>query len=240
FAGTLPLADQDPNVIDAELRKRARLFSARHLVNLHKHIALRALPDTAVRPAIASSASLSKLSGTPRRYVDDDDIGYRRPAAVLCCARPASGHAAAAPPTAARNSRRPMVTVIRPSRARCVKVTIPRRERAVPNSAASGARAGSARPGTGCNGAPPDPTQLPAKKRILCDRHHIANAMAEQSSRNPSVVPASIIGRPASNRASIFFSMNPVLEGPRGLKRRGPPFSAVPPPPLKEMGTCSG
>jgi hypothetical protein len=64
FAGKLPLADQDANVIDAELRKSARLFSARHLVNLHKHIALRALPDTAVRPAIASSASLSKLSGT--------------------------------------------------------------------------------------------------------------------------------------------------------------------------------
>src|SRR5262245_21945132 len=32
-----------------------------------------------------------------------------------------------------------MVTVIRPSRARCVKGTIPRHERAVPNSAASGA-----------------------------------------------------------------------------------------------------
>ena len=38
-----------------------------------------------------------------------------------CCARAASGHAAAAPPTAASNSRRPMVTVIRPSRARCVR-----------------------------------------------------------------------------------------------------------------------
>ena len=37
------------------------------------------------------------------------------------CARAASGHAAAAPPSAASNSRRPMVTVIRPSRARCVK-----------------------------------------------------------------------------------------------------------------------
>src|SRR5215467_4682498 len=33
--------------------------------------------------------------------------------------------------TAASNSRRPMVTVIRPSRARCVKGRIPRRERAV-------------------------------------------------------------------------------------------------------------
>ena len=37
-----------------------------------------------------------------------------------CCARAASGHAAA-PPSAVSNSRRPMVTVIRPSRARCVK-----------------------------------------------------------------------------------------------------------------------
>ena len=42
-----------------------------------------------------------------------------------------SGHAAAAPPGAASNSRRPMVTVIRPSRARCVKERIPRHERAV-------------------------------------------------------------------------------------------------------------
>ena len=48
-----------------------------------------------------------------------------------CCARAASGHATAAPPSAASNSRRPMVTVIRPCRARCVKGTIPRRERAV-------------------------------------------------------------------------------------------------------------
>src|SRR5262249_55098674 len=46
---------------------------------------------------------------------------------------------AAAPPSAASNSRLSMVTVIRPSRARCVKATIPRHERAVP-----AARAGSA------------------------------------------------------------------------------------------------
>src|SRR6516225_638220 len=50
---------------------------------------------------------------------------------TACCARAASGHAAAAPPSAASNSRRPMVTVIRPSRARCVKATIPRHARAV-------------------------------------------------------------------------------------------------------------
>jgi len=48
-----------------------------------------------------------------------------------CCARAANGHAAAAPPSAASNSRRPMVTVIRPSREGCVKATIPRHQRAV-------------------------------------------------------------------------------------------------------------
>src|SRR5262245_25565408 len=48
-----------------------------------------------------------------------------------CCACAASGHAVAAPPSAASNSRRPMVTVIRPSRVRCVKGRIPRHERGV-------------------------------------------------------------------------------------------------------------
>src|SRR5262249_17470422 len=38
-----------------------------------------------------------------------------------CFARAARGPAAAPPPSATSNSRRPMVTVIRPSRARCVK-----------------------------------------------------------------------------------------------------------------------
>src|SRR5262249_45193343 len=50
---------------------------------------------------------------------------------AACWARAASGHAATAPPRAASNSRRPMVTVIRPSRARCVKQTIARHQRAV-------------------------------------------------------------------------------------------------------------
>src|SRR5262249_32955043 len=54
------------------------------------------------------------------------------PAGTLLTARfRASGHATAAPPSAASNSRRPMVTVIRPSRARCVEGTIARRERTV-------------------------------------------------------------------------------------------------------------
>src|SRR6516162_8325380 len=51
----------------------------------------------------------------------------------------AGGHTAAAPPSAASNSRRPMVTVMRPSRARCVDGTIARHRRAGPNSAAPGA-----------------------------------------------------------------------------------------------------
>src|SRR5262245_36892623 len=52
-------------------------------------------------------------------------------AADLPCAPAANGHAAAAPPSATNNFRRPMVTVIRPSRARCVKGRIPRHERGV-------------------------------------------------------------------------------------------------------------
>src|SRR5262249_8596369 len=45
--------------------------------------------------------------------------------------RPHRERHAVAPPSAASNSRRPMVTFIRPSRARCVKATISRHERAV-------------------------------------------------------------------------------------------------------------
>src|SRR5262249_39757725 len=61
------------------------------------------------------------------------DALRRNPATgiAVCCVRTASGHAAAAPPSAASNFRRPMVTVIRPSRARCVKGTIPHQERLV-------------------------------------------------------------------------------------------------------------
>src|SRR6516165_11378003 len=61
------------------------------------------------------------------------ELLFRNPITDIadCCAHAASGHAAAAPPSAASNSRRLMVTVIRPSRARCVKTTIPRHERAV-------------------------------------------------------------------------------------------------------------
>src|SRR5262245_37910891 len=65
---------------------------------------------------------------------------------VVDCPAAANGHAATAPPSAASNSRRPMVTVIRPSRARCVKGTIARHDRAV-LIAQHPARAGG-KPGT--------------------------------------------------------------------------------------------
>src|SRR5262249_4280017 len=59
----------------------------------------------------------------------DSDHPYTGTAA--CCAHAASGHAAAAPPSAASSSLRPMLTVMRPSRARCVEGTIARHRRAV-------------------------------------------------------------------------------------------------------------
>src|SRR6516162_4814766 len=64
--------------------------------------------------------------------VDASDLALTREALyrTLSLERAASGHAAALP-SAASNSRRPMVTVIRPSRARCVKERIPRLQRAV-------------------------------------------------------------------------------------------------------------
>jgi hypothetical protein len=70
---------------------------------------------------------------------------HRRAASArICCARAASGHATAAPPSAASNSRRPMVTAMRPSRARVRKWNDTTPRCAVPNSAATGA-GGSAR-----------------------------------------------------------------------------------------------
>src|SRR6516225_5558903 len=56
-----------------------------------------------------------------------------------CCARAASGHAAAAPPSAASNSRRPTVTVIRPSRAKVREGNDTTSRACCPNSAARGA-----------------------------------------------------------------------------------------------------
>src|SRR5262249_31969817 len=96
-------------------------------------------------PAELYSSQHSRPSTRPRSFnprrravsreeaSDSGDARFKYPITGIagCCARAASGHAAAAPPSTASNSRRPMVTVIRPSRARCVKGTIPRYERAV-------------------------------------------------------------------------------------------------------------
>src|SRR5262249_27601795 len=84
-----------------------------------------------------------------------------------CCARAVSGHAATAPPSAASNSRRPMVTVMRPPVRGCVNATIPRHERAV-LTAWPLARAG--RHDTGLNGSPPSKTLLAFKSCLLCPR----------------------------------------------------------------------
>ena len=67
------------------------------------------LRSAAIRACPSASVSGNDPS-TPMRRVPSG-----------CCAPAASGHATAAPPSATSNSRRPMVTIIRPSRARCVK-----------------------------------------------------------------------------------------------------------------------
>src|SRR6516165_8085092 len=74
----------------------------------------------AARRVLISGSSSAKAVSTPIRRIRSG-----------CCARAPTGHDAAAPPSAASNSRRPMVTVIRPSRARCVKATVSRHERRV-------------------------------------------------------------------------------------------------------------
>src|SRR5262245_29462114 len=87
--------------------------------------------------AFAASATLLPplvaITETRRPHASSGEPTVRNPTTGIaaCCACAAIGHAALAPPSAASNSRLPMVTVIRPSRARCVKGRIPRHERAV-------------------------------------------------------------------------------------------------------------
>src|SRR5262249_39895329 len=87
---------------------------------------LRECRPSGVRPLLG-------LNLRGKCQVSSGDLALRYPITGIagCCARAASGHVAAAPPSAASNSRRPMVTVIRPSHARCVEGRIPRHERAV-------------------------------------------------------------------------------------------------------------
>ena len=93
----------------------------RHAVDLHL-LHARRLQDLLLR-GIRIAAYSEPAAVASRRN--------RPPASPAAARGAASGHAATAPPSAASNSHRPMVTVIRPSRARCVEGTIPRHERAV-------------------------------------------------------------------------------------------------------------
>ena len=74
-------------------------------------------------------------NGKARQCCADFEVARSRQADRLAKARLIEtildSHAAAAPPSAASNSRRPMLTVIRPSRARCVKGRIARHDGAV-------------------------------------------------------------------------------------------------------------
>ena len=104
----------------------------------------------AMVPSIYPVCLRPRCNAAMRFSTDSDDPGPRYPdQRHRRLLRPPR---AATPPSAASNSRRPMVIVIRPSRARCVKGRIPRRERAV-LTARHPARAERA-PGTGCDGAP--------------------------------------------------------------------------------------
>src|SRR5262249_27958271 len=110
-------------------------------------IAVPSLTESTSQTAIAREVSFEPslslhIIRSPRR---------RGPAACLEFWRPSALTVLKAPPSATNNARRPRVTVIRPSRARCVKVTIRRHERAV-LTARHPARAGRT---PGCNGARP-------------------------------------------------------------------------------------
>src|SRR5262249_48288541 len=97
----------------------AQRYSIERLRPLTHPSSWRPSSNATTRDCASGSLATSPIS-TPIRRI-----------CLGCCARAASGHAAAVPPSATSNSRRPMVTVIRPSRARCVNGRIPRNERAV-------------------------------------------------------------------------------------------------------------
>ena len=84
----------------------------------------------------------------------------------VCCVRAASGHATAAPPSAASNARRPMVTVMRPSRARVRKCndTTPRAR--CPNCVGPGA-GGAARRAPASTNRRPGP-RSGVLSRVVC------------------------------------------------------------------------
>ena len=100
------------------------------------------------RDAVGRGNGIADMNSTPGRFLKACARRMRQTLPV-CCARAASSNAAAAPPIAASNSRRPMVTVMRLSRPRCVNRRIPCHECAA-LTARYPARARRTS-GTGCN-----------------------------------------------------------------------------------------
>ena len=73
-------------------------------------------PDSGDGSKNASTISIGSGSGQLRPVVGNVASDETCTVTTSCCARAASGHATAAPPSATSNFRRPVVTVIRPSR----------------------------------------------------------------------------------------------------------------------------
>src|SRR5262249_6601726 len=152
-------------------------------------------------------------------------LGTRNPmvgSLPACCARAASGQAAIMPPSAASNPGRPMVTVIRPSRARCVRATIPRHERAV-LTARHLARAGGT-PGTA---EAPASLCLGAVKRCVGARFslRVAGGTAAVCGRGGGTQTTSVV-QFARNRLIGILKKSPAECG-AGVRGRGLAYLAL-------------
>src|SRR5262245_8554902 len=136
---------RDPSLGEASLGPRCPVLSRRSpgqsqnesdrdadgaglaIVSLPQAVVLALQPSTVTFWPSTYPISRSPLRKAAPRYADaacDPALTSPTTGRADCCAR-------ATPPSAASNFRRPMVTVIRPSRARCVTERIPRLQRAV-------------------------------------------------------------------------------------------------------------
>ena len=118
--GRIPIAGN-------HLAREGRLARASALLLMHRQRSItisdgQHTPCSDVSITDESGFTEALLEQHDERRVRDRRTGLSRPITGIagCCAPAVSGHAAA-PPSAASNSRRPMVTVMRPSRMRCVK-----------------------------------------------------------------------------------------------------------------------
>src|SRR5262249_30313416 len=125
---------------------RADDFSWPHgVVNVELAAPDTAAPDAGAKSAMAAerkSAMDAYAAQTGREQKPRGRKSRRGKALPGRCAGAASGKDTAAPKGVASNSRRPMVTVIRPSRTRCAKGRIPRCERAVLTASTRRGRSG--------------------------------------------------------------------------------------------------